>query len=60
MSRLDPDDIPEMIGDCIARESKLSDWEREFIQSINEQTCKNRSLTEKQEAILDRIWTHVT
>jgi hypothetical protein len=55
-----PDEITSMIQDCIARESKLSDWEREFIQSIDEQLGRGRALTPKQDETLERIWTRVT
>ncbi len=57
---IDPDDIPEMIRDCVQRESKLSDWEKGFIQSIGEQHDRTGSLSAKQSEILERIWDKVT
>ena len=45
-----------MLADCMARESKLTDWEREFIQSIEEQA----TLSMKQKQQLDKIWERVT
>ena len=49
-----------MIEDCEKRESKLSDWERSFIDSISMQLSKGRSLTDKQAETLDAIWERVT
>jgi hypothetical protein len=57
---MDADDIPAYIADCEARESKLSDWERSFIQSISEQFAKTGSLSTKQMERLDEIWEKVT
>ncbi len=50
------DDDTQMIKDCEARESKLSDWEREFIDSIS----RRETLTEKQSAKLEAVWNRVT
>ncbi len=50
------DDEAQMIKDCEARESKLSDWEREFIDSIGGRD----SLTERQSSRLEAIWDRVT
>lgn len=48
-----------MILDCEKRESKLNDWERQFIDSLSRQ-IENRSLSAKQAETLDRIWERVT
>ena len=50
------DDEAQMIKDCEARESKLSDWEREFIDSVSQR----ETLTPKQAAKLEAIWDRVT
>jgi len=50
----------QMIADCEARESKLSDWERGFIDSISEQLARGKSLTDKQDEILTKVWERVT
>ena len=50
----------QMIDDCEARESRLSDWEREFIASISEQIGKGRTLTPKQAETLERVWDETT
>lgn len=49
-----------MIADCITRESRMTDWEREFIQSISEYSEAGGFLSDKQDAILDKIWNKVT
>lgn len=55
-----PDEISQMIADCEARESRLSEWERGFIDSISKQVDQGRSLTEKQDETLNKIWDRVT
>ena len=49
-----------MVEDCENRESKLTDWERGFVDSLRSQLEKDRKLTEKQESTLDAIWDRVT
>lgn len=50
------EEIELMIDDCMRRELKLSEWERNFIQSIYEK----ESLTDAQIAKLENIWDKVT
>lgn len=56
----DRDEQAQMVEDCEKRESKLSDWERGFIDSIGRQLAAGRSLTDKQAERLDAIWEKVT
>lgn len=49
-----------LIEDCEARESRLSDWERSFIDSLGKQLADGRSLTDKQAARLDEVWEKAT
>ena len=49
-----------MVQDCENRESKLTDWERSFVDSIKAQLERDRPLTEKQAETLDAIWERVT
>lgn len=50
-----------LIEDCIKRESKLSDWERSFIDSIEKQLEEpGYVLSPKQADRLDEIWERVT
>ena len=48
-----------MLDDCEARESKLTEWEAKFIASLQEQIAE-RSLSQRQVEILERIWERVT
>lgn len=52
----DMDEINDMIEDCINRESKLSDWEIKFIDSIQDKSY----LTQKQYDKLSDIWDRIT
>ena len=54
------DDIPTMIEDCMNRESKLSDWEAGFIDSLDSQLRGENSLTQKQQEKLEQIWERIT
>ncbi len=49
-----------MVEDCENRESKLTDWERSFIDSISTQLESSRPLSEKQAERLDAIWDRIT
>lgn len=50
----------QLIDDCQARESRLTDWERGFIDSIAGQLGNGRTLSQKQADTLDQIWERVT
>lgn len=50
----------QMIQDCETRESKLTDWERGFIDSISRQMADDKSLSLKQVETLEKIWERVT
>jgi hypothetical protein len=54
------DEIEAMIHDCEERESKLSDWERGFIDSIGVQFSRGNGLSVKQIEKLEAIWNRVT
>jgi len=54
------DEIDQMIEDILQREEKLSEWEASFIDSIESQLRRGRSLTEKQDEKLTAIWERVT
>lgn len=49
-----------MVSDCEDRESKLTDWERGFIDSMRRLLDQRFSLTREQAAKLDQIWERVT
>jgi len=54
------DDPMQLIADCEARESRLGDWDRTFIDSIKHQLEQGRTLSAKQAAKLDEIWERAT
>ncbi len=54
------DDIAQMIEDCEARDSKLSEWEQQFIDSIGAQLARTGGLSQKQRERLEEIWNRVT
>lgn len=54
------DEYMRMIEDCEKRESKLTDWERGFIDSIKHRLEDGHALTRKQLDTIDNIWDRVT
>lgn len=50
-------EIEQMIEDCMNRESKMSDWETKFVDSI---AGKADRLTQMQLAKLEDIWERIT
>jgi hypothetical protein len=57
----DTDDDPlQLIDDCENRESRLSDWDRQFIDSIKRQLEAGRPLTTKQLDKLGEVWERAT
>lgn len=54
------DEHLEMIEDCEARESRLTEWECKFIDSIRNQIDEGRKLSPNQEETLNRIWEDAT
>ena len=57
---MNTDEHATMIEDCENRESKLSDWERQFISSIADQLDSGNTLSVKQQECLDAIWERIT
>jgi hypothetical protein len=53
------DEYATMLDDCEAREGRLTDWERGFVDSLRSQLEKG-FLTPKQIEKLDDIWERVT
>lgn len=53
-------DTEQMLKDCEDRESRLTEWERGFIDSIQRQWQLKGSLSSRQDAILESIWDRVT
>ena len=53
----------EMIDDCLAtksREDRLTEWEAEFLDSVETQMVSKNTISQKQIDVLERIWEKVT
>ena len=50
----------QLIDDCEQRESRLSDWERGFIDSMREQIGSGRVPSSMQLDTLDAAWERAT
>lgn len=55
-----PDEHLQMVEDCEARESRLTDWERTFVDSIKRQLGNGKTLSLKQIETLDELWEKAT
>jgi len=49
-----------LVEDCEAREARLTEWERGFVDSIRRQLEADRPLSKKQGETLDEIWERAT
>lgn len=49
-----------LLEDCEKRESRLTDWERGFVDSLRRQIEEGRRPTRKQVETLDAIWERAT
>lgn len=54
------EEADQLIQDCINRESRLTDWERGFIDSVQKRRDDGRILTVKELDKLDEVWLRVT
>lgn len=50
----------QLIEDCEARESRLSEWDTNFIDSIRKQIEIGRMPSPKQSEMLNKIWERAT
>lgn len=50
----------QIISDCEDRESKLTDWETTFLDSLRNRIERGFFLTEKQEETLEKVWFKCT
>lgn len=49
-----------MIHDCELRESRLTNWECQFLDSLRHQIERDFRPTEKQLNMLDKLWRQAT
>lgn len=54
------DEYITLLDDCEAREERLSDWERGFVDSLRRQITEGRRPTPKQIDALDAAWERAT
>ena len=54
------DEYVTLLDDCEAREERLSEWERGFVDSLRRQIDQGRRPTPKQIEALDRAWERAT
>jgi hypothetical protein len=54
------DEYRRMLEDCEKRESRLTDWERGFVDSLGQQLAAGHRPTPKQIETLDTIWERAT
>lgn len=53
------DEHEQLIQDCMDRDTKLTEWEQGFIDSLAKQIAQ-RPLSERQAERLEAIWERVT
>ena len=49
-----------LLEDCEAREERLTDWERGFVDSLRDQIERGCRPSPKQIEILDNVWERAT
>jgi hypothetical protein len=54
------DEYQTLLDDCEAREERLTDWERGFVDSLSKQLAQGRRPSPKQIETLDSIWEKAT
>jgi hypothetical protein len=54
------DECMQLVEDCENRESRLTEWEQNFVDSIRNRLEQEKPITEKQAKTLDRIWEKAT
>jgi hypothetical protein len=54
------DEYLQLVTDCENRESRLDDWQRQFIDSLRHQLEAGKRPTPKQIEKLDEVWEHAT
>ena len=54
------DEYLTLLDDCEAREERLTDWERGFVDSLRKQIEQDRRPSAKQIETLDNTWERAT
>jgi len=58
--KIDLEEVQQMIADCHERQSKLTDWEIGFIDSLEVRIGKGFGCSDKQYERLSEAWERVT
>ncbi|MCK4706226.1 MAG: hypothetical protein KAT90_12145 [Gammaproteobacteria bacterium] len=58
--KYDEEEVLIMISDCKKRDEKMSSWECDFIESIEDRATSGIQLTENQLEKLNTIWEKIT
>lgn len=53
-------DDEQMLDDCEERESRLTEWESDFVASLRDQQSYRASFSYAQSQKLEEIWERVT
>ena len=56
---MEPSELTDKAIDYILdgiQTERLSDWERNFVESVSDQWIRNRRLSDRQKEILGNIW----
>jgi hypothetical protein len=53
---LDTSRLKEVFDDVEANTDRLTEWERQFLESVSDQFTQRGSLSEKQLEVLERIY----
>lgn len=54
------DEYAQMLKDCVRRQSKLTEWDRGFLDSLVHEIEDHGTPTPRQCEVLDKIWDRVT
>lgn len=54
------DEYARMLTDCEKRQRRLTEWEQNFVDSLQHQLGRGRIPTAKQIETLDTIWNRAT
>lgn len=55
-----PEVLRDWVEQCLEHSHKLSKWELDFVESLSEQLERRGTLSERQQEILERIYTEKT
>lgn len=54
------DEHEDMVNECLAYDSRLTEWEQDFIRDLHERLESGHTLTDPQAERLAAIWERIT